>query len=84
MKIVFIGTPQFGAIILEGLVKNGHKPVLVITETDKPTGRKQIITPPPVKVLAQKYNISVLQPSKILDTKYRTPNTKPRWNHGLS
>lgn len=77
MKIVFIGTPQFGAIILEGLVKNGYKPVLVITETDKPTGRKQIITSPPVKVLAQKYNISVLQPSKILDTKYQLLDNKP-------
>lgn len=59
MKIVFIGTPKFGAIILEGLVKNNLKPYLVITSTDKPVGRKQILTPSPVKVIAQKYNIPI-------------------------
>lgn len=69
MKFIFIGTPEFGAIILEGLIKNDYKPALVITETDKPVGRKQIITPPPVKILAEKYNIPVLQPEKILNIK---------------
>ncbi|MDP3996034.1 MAG: methionyl-tRNA formyltransferase [bacterium] len=65
IKIIFLGTPKFGAIVLEGLIKSGHKPFLVITEPDKPVGRKQIITPPPVKVLAEKYNIPVVQPAKI-------------------
>jgi len=67
MKTVFIGTPEFGSIILEGLAKSIYKPVLVITATDKPVGRKQIITPPPVKVLAEKHNIKVEQPEKISD-----------------
>ncbi len=66
-KIIFIGTPEFGAIILEGLVKNDYKPILVITATDKPVGRKQIITPPPVKVIAEKYKIPVSQPEKIIN-----------------
>jgi methionyl-tRNA formyltransferase len=65
MKIVYIATPSFGAIILEKLIKAGHKPFLVITETDKPIGRKQTIVPPPVKVLAEEYHIPVAQPEKI-------------------
>lgn len=56
-KIIFLGTPEFGAIILEGLVKNNYKPVLVITSPDKPVGRKQILTPSAVKIVAQKYNL---------------------------
>ena len=49
IKIVFIGTSEFGAIILNELVKNNYKPVLVITIPDKPAGRKKILTPSPVK-----------------------------------
>jgi methionyl-tRNA formyltransferase len=65
MKIIFLGTPIFGAIVLEKLLKNKIKPVLVITKPDKPIGRKKIITPPPVKILAQKHKLSILQPDKI-------------------
>jgi len=66
MKIIFIGTPEFGAIILEKLVENRYKPILVITAPDKPVGRGQILTPPPVKITTQKYKIPILQPEKIL------------------
>ncbi len=76
-KIVFIGTPEFGAIVLEGLCKANLKPALVITAPDKPVGRKQIITPPPIKLIAEKYKISVSQPEKIQDTRYEIQNTKP-------
>jgi len=62
MKIIFMGTPEFGAIILEGLCQSEYKPILVITAPDKPAGRKQIITFLPVKIVAQKYNIPVSQP----------------------
>jgi len=65
MKIIFIGTPEFGAIILEELIKGGYPPVLVISSPDKPVGRKQILTPPPVKVVARKYGIPVEQPERI-------------------
>ena len=61
IKIVFIGTPEFGAVILEALCHANMAPVLVVTETDKPVGRKKIITPPPVKIVAEKHNISILQ-----------------------
>ena len=60
-----MGTPEFGAIVLKALIKSGHKPFLVFTEPDKPVGRKQILTPSPVKVLAGEYNIPVVQPEKI-------------------
>ncbi len=77
MKTVFIGTPEFGAIILEGLVNSIYKPVLVVTSPDKPVGRKQLVTPPPVKVLAGKNNIKVEQPQKISDIKTELLDLKP-------
>ncbi len=76
-KIIFIGTPEFGAIILEGLIKSGFKPFLVITSPDKPVGRKKIITPPPVKIIAQKYNIPIAQPEKVSDYKNEIEKLKP-------
>ena len=76
-KIIFIGTPEFGAIILEKMIKNGYKPGLVITAPDKPVGRKLAITPPPVKVLAKKHKITVLQPGKILDSKSQIQEFNP-------
>lgn len=65
MKIIFIGTPEFGANILEKLCETEYKPVLVITAPDKPVGRKQILTPSPVKLVAEKYGVPVLQPENI-------------------
>jgi methionyl-tRNA formyltransferase len=67
MKIVFAGTPDFAVAPLQNIIDNGFEVVGVITQTDKPQGRKGILTPPPVKTLAQKYNIPVLQPEKIRD-----------------
>jgi len=77
VKIIFIGTPKFGAIILEELIKNGYKPVLIITAPDKPVGRKQIITLPPVKLVTEKYNIPLEQPEKIENCKLKIVNCKP-------
>lgn len=62
LKIIFLGTPEFAAIILEKLIKAELMPEAVICNPDKPVGRKQIITPPPVKVLAQKFGLAVYQP----------------------
>lgn len=77
MKIVFIGTPEFGAIILEGLIQGNFKPILVITAPDKPVGRKQLLTPPPVKIVAEKYGIPVLQPEKIENLRSELEDLKP-------
>ena len=68
MKIIFIGTSEFGAIILEKLVTSTNKPFLVISAPDKAVGRKQVVTPPPVAALARKHKILVVQPEKISDS----------------
>ena len=67
MRVVFAGTPDFAVAPLENIINCGYEVVGVITQTDKPQGRKGILTPPPVKTIAEKYNISVLQPLKIRD-----------------
>jgi methionyl-tRNA formyltransferase len=69
MNYVFFGTPQFAAIILEKLIKAGLLPQVVVCNPDKPVGRKKIITPPATKLLAQKYNIPILQPESLTDVK---------------
>ena len=65
MKIVYAGTPEFALAPLEAILNAGHEVVAVITQQDKPTGRKGIITPPPVKVFALGHGIPVFQPEKI-------------------
>ncbi len=67
MKIVFAGTPEFAVAPLRKLIESGYEIAGVITQTDKPQGRKGILTPPPVKKLAEAYSIPVLQPEKIRD-----------------
>lgn len=67
MRIVFAGTPDFAVAPLENIINSGYEVVGVITQTDKPQGRKGILTPPPVKTLAEKFSIPVLQPVKIRD-----------------
>ena len=65
MRIVYLGTPDFAEKPLELLIKNGYNVVAVVTNKDKPVGRKQILTAPPVKQLALSYGIKVLQYDKI-------------------
>ncbi len=67
MKIVFAGTPDFAVAPLRKIIESGYEVVGVITQTDKPQGRKGIMTPPPVKTVAEEYSIPVLQPEKIRD-----------------
>lgn len=68
MNIVFMGTPDFASVSLEKLIEDGrHTVKAVYTQPDKPVGRKRILTPPDVKVCAQKYNIPVYQPVTLKD-----------------
>ena len=67
MKIVFAGTPDFAVEPLKRIHESGFEIVGVITQMDKPQGRKGILTPPPVKTMAQALGIPVLQPVKIRD-----------------
>lgn len=67
MKIVYAGTPQFAVAPLKALMENGFDVVGVITQADKPQGRKGILTPPPVKAFALENGLPVIQPNKIRD-----------------
>ncbi|HJV44155.1 MAG TPA: methionyl-tRNA formyltransferase [Bacillota bacterium] len=67
MKIVFMGTPDFAVPCLEQLVKEGYQIIEVVTQPDRPKGRKKELTPPPVKVAAQELGIPVFQPEKLRD-----------------
>lgn len=65
-KVVFMGTPEFAVPSLKALLDDADfEVVAVVTQPDKPVGRKQVITPSPVKVVAEKHNIPVLQPMKV-------------------
>ncbi|OMP68553.1 methionyl-tRNA formyltransferase [Domibacillus epiphyticus] len=64
-KIVFMGTPDFSVPVLDILVKDGYDILAVVTQPDRPVGRKKIMTPPPVKEAAIKHNLPVLQPVKL-------------------
>jgi methionyl-tRNA formyltransferase len=64
-KIVFMGTPDFSVPILQQLLKDGYDVIGVVTQPDRPVGRKKILTPPPVKVESLKHDIPVFQPEKI-------------------
>ena len=63
-KVVFMGTPLYSVPILEMLIKN-YNVIGVVTQPDKPIGRKKILTPCPIKEVAQKHNIKVLSPIKL-------------------
>lgn len=68
MKIVYAGTPQFAVLPLENIIQSGAFEVVgVIAQEDKPQGRRGILTPPPVKVTAEKYGIPVLQSPRLRD-----------------
>lgn len=64
-KIVFMGTPDFSVPILQNLIQSEYEVVLVVTQPDRPKGRKKILTPPPIKVEAEKQQIPVFQPEKL-------------------
>lgn len=66
-RIVFMGTPNFAANVLEGLLSSNYNVVGVVTQTDKKVGRKQVLTPSPVKEVALKHNLKVFTPICIKD-----------------
>lgn len=70
-RIVFMGTPDFAVPVLGTLADSAYEVVLVVSQPDRPKGRKKVITPPPVKVEAEKRQIPVFQPEK-LKNEYET------------
>ena len=65
LKIVFMGTPAFSAPILRMLHEEGYDVLAVVTQPDRPVGRKKVLTPPPVKEEAVALGIPVIQPEKL-------------------
>lgn len=65
MKIIFFGTSEFALSALAALRRSGYQIPAVVTQPDKAAGRKQLPLPSPVKLLAQKLNLPVLQPGKL-------------------
>lgn len=64
-KIIFMGTPDFSVPVLKRIIDEGYDVIAVVTQPDRPVGRKKVLTPPPVKVEAEKHGIPVYQPEKI-------------------
>lgn len=67
MRVIFMGTPDFAVSILDTLVNEGHEIYLVVTQPDKPVGRKGELTPSPVKKWAEERDLPIFQPERIKD-----------------
>ncbi|MBQ6837336.1 MAG: methionyl-tRNA formyltransferase [Clostridia bacterium] len=65
MKILYMGTPDFAVKPLKALIENKYNVCGVVTQPDKPVGRKAILTPPPVKIEAENAGIKVYQPQTL-------------------
>ena len=62
-----MGTPEFAAVSLRGLLEAGHQVVGVVTQPDRPRGRGMKLLPSPVKKLAADYHLPVVQPVRLPD-----------------
>jgi methionyl-tRNA formyltransferase len=67
MRIIYLGSPTFAVIPLEALAAAGHEISLVVTQPDRPAGRGRDLTPPPVKVAAERLGLPVFQPASLRD-----------------
>jgi len=67
MDMVFAGTPRFAEVALQALLEAGHRIKLVLTQPDRASGRGRRVQPPPVKRLAQRHGLPVLQPTSLRD-----------------
>ena len=65
VRILYMGTPEMSAKVLEALILDGFNIIGVIAQEDQPVGRKAVIMDVPTKVIAKKYNIPVYQPHKV-------------------
>lgn len=67
MKVLFMGTPEIAATVLSSLLDGGLEVVGCVSQPDRPKGRGMVLTPPPVKVLAEERGIPVFQPESLKD-----------------
>lgn len=70
MRIVFMGTPDFAVQTLEELIAAGHEIVGVVSQPDKPQGRKKQLLPTPVKACALSHGLTVYQPERIKNPEF--------------
>jgi methionyl-tRNA formyltransferase len=70
-RLVFLGTSDFAAAVLERLADSPYRPVLVVTRPDRPRGRGRRVTPPPVAAAARALGIDVYQPASVNDDEAR-------------
>ena len=81
MRILFMGTPDIAADCLKALYEAGHDICGVYTRRDKPVGRKQVLTAPPVKEVALAHGTPVFQPRTQL---WMWSALSVRWNSAIS
>jgi methionyl-tRNA formyltransferase len=67
MRLVFMGTPEFALPCLNALHQSGHTVLAVVCQPDRPKGRGGRLTPPPVKGMAERFGLPILQPTKMKD-----------------
>lgn len=65
LRVLMMGTPEFAVPVLESLLQAGYQVVGVFTQPDKPVGRRRVLTPPSLKVAAQKWGLPVFQPASL-------------------
>ena len=75
-KVIFMGTPSYSIPVLEMLIESANV-IAVVTQPDKEVGRKKVLTPCPVKKLAQEHNIKVISPKKLKEECQEIIGLKP-------
>ncbi|MBC8078839.1 MAG: methionyl-tRNA formyltransferase [Gorillibacterium sp.] len=65
VRVLFMGTPDFAVASLVTLLEEGYDVIAVVTQPDRPQGRKRVLTPTPVKAEAERRGIPVLQPERL-------------------
>ncbi|MGE3798920.1 MAG: methionyl-tRNA formyltransferase, partial [Thermomicrobiales bacterium] len=74
MKIVYFGTPEYAVPTLEALASDSRFEVtLVVTQPDRPAGRHHQLTPPPVKIAAERLGLQMYQPASLRNNDMRRP-----------
>lgn len=66
-NLVFFGTSGFAVLTLKALIEAGYNIAAVITQPDKPAGRKQKLSPAPIKIFAEQHDLKILQPKTLRD-----------------
>jgi len=87
IKIVFFGTSEFAVPTLKALIRAQYEVAAIITQPDKPVGRKQVLSPPPIKTVAKKLGLKIFQPQSLknetLENLLKIKNSKLKIDFGV-